>query len=134
MRLLTSDPDRAPVESLLEADFYKFTMGQFVLHRYRGAVVTYKFTLRTKNVRLADTIPLAQLREAITYARQLKLTGREIHYLRGVNVDKKRMLTEDYIDFLTLLIQRRVSTQFGFGFTAGRRAASSSAKSKTSHR
>jgi nicotinate phosphoribosyltransferase len=100
MRLLTSDPDRAPVESLLEADFYKFTMGQFVLHRYRGAVVTYKFTLRTKNVRLADTIPLAQLREAITYARQLKLTGREIHYLRGVNVDKKRMLTEDYIDFL----------------------------------
>jgi nicotinate phosphoribosyltransferase len=89
-----------PVESLLEVDFYEFTMGQFVYHRHRGARVRYKFTLRTKGVWLAKIIPFVQLREAIDYARHLKLAGREIHYLRGVNVEKKRMLTEDYIDFL----------------------------------
>lgn len=100
LQLLASPPDHPPVESLLEVDFYKLTMGQFVFHRYRGYRVRYAFILRTKGVHLAQVIPIAQLREAIAYARTLKLTAREIHYLRGVNVKKQRMFQEDYIDFL----------------------------------
>lgn len=52
----------AIISSLLDADYYNFTMGQFVFERYPGARVTYAFRCRTKNVHLGKIIDLGRLR------------------------------------------------------------------------
>ena len=53
------------VASLLDLDFYKFTMGQLVYLRYRDVPVRYAFTNRTESVRLADYVDEGELREQL---------------------------------------------------------------------
>ena len=45
------------ISSLLDTDFYKFTMGQLVFHRYRAVPVKYAFKNRTPNIPLSRLIP-----------------------------------------------------------------------------
>ncbi len=102
MRIIPTG-DVPVIHSLLDQDFYKFTMGQVVYHKHRDVPVVYRFILRTKGVRLADVIPLAQLREELAAVCKLRLSARELHYLRGVNLEKTWMFKPDYIEFLTTL-------------------------------
>lgn len=88
------------IQSLLDADFYKFTMGQFVFHRYPNISVVYRFKCRTKGVRLADVIDLGRLREELDHVRTLRVNKSELHYLRGTNEYSERMFKEDYLVFL----------------------------------
>ena len=41
------------IDGLLDIDFYKFTMGQFILKYFSKAQVRFSFVLRTKGVRLS---------------------------------------------------------------------------------
>ncbi len=94
--------EREPIiQSLLDADFYKFTMGQLVFHRYSNIPVKYAFTNRTRSIMLADFISEKDLRHELDYARRLKLSKTEIHYLRGTNEYGERMFKEDYLEFLS---------------------------------
>lgn len=88
------------IQSLLDIDFYKFTMGQLVFHRRGDVRVTYGLTNRTKRVRLADHLDLGQLREELDHARTLRFSKTDLHYLRGTNEYGDRMFSEDYLEFL----------------------------------
>lgn len=91
------------ITSLLDVDWYKLTMWQFVLHRYPQLNVRYALTNRTKRVRLTEHIDIAALRAQLDHARSLRFTAKEIEYLRG----RKRsapagpLFQEDFLKFLT---------------------------------
>lgn len=88
------------IESLLDTDFYKFTMGQVVFHRYRDVPVKYSFINRTKTVHLPDSVDEAELRKELDHVRTLRFTKSELHYLRGTNEYQEKMFAEDYLEFL----------------------------------
>ncbi len=91
------------ITSLLDTDFYKFTMGQVVFNRYRDIPVTYAFKNRTKDVHLTNYINMEELREQLDHVRTLRFNKTELHYLRGTNEYQERMFCEDYLSFLANL-------------------------------
>lgn len=96
--------DESPIiTSLLDIDFYKFTMGQLAFKRYPDVPVTYAFKNRTKRVCLAGHIDLGELREELDHVRTLQFNKSELHYLRGTNEYRERMFGEDYLQFLANL-------------------------------
>lgn len=92
------------IESLLDIDFYKFTMGQLIFHRYPNVPVKYALKVRTKGVHLAKVINEADLRREPDHVRTLKFKNSELHYLRGTNEYSERMFKEDYLEFLKNLV------------------------------
>jgi nicotinate phosphoribosyltransferase len=88
------------VQSRLEPDFYKFTMGQLVWRRYADVEVTFSFASRTPQARIGDVVDLGELREQLEHARSLPFTNTELHYLRGTNEYQQRMFDEGYLEFL----------------------------------
>jgi len=95
---LTTEP---PVASLLDVDFYKFTMGQFVFRLHSGVRVRYQLLCRTPNVRLADLVPEAALRDALDAIGSLAFTPAELEYLRGL--EPPGLFGNDYLNFLRRL-------------------------------
>jgi len=88
------------IQSLLDVDFYKFTMGQLAFHRYPKIQVRYGFKNRTKAVKLAKIINPCKLREELDWTRDNVRTDKsELHYLRGTNEYQDRMFEEDYLEF-----------------------------------
>jgi nicotinate phosphoribosyltransferase len=88
------------VQSRLEPDFYKFSMGQLIWRKYREVQTTFSFRNRTPKARLGRVLDLGELREALDHARTLMFTNSELHYLRGTNEYQERMFDEGYLDFL----------------------------------
>jgi len=91
------------IRSLLDVDFYKFTMGQLIYHQYADVPVTFEFINRTKGVRLADSVDENYLREELDHVRDLRFNKTELHYLRGTDEYSKRMFDERYLKFLEQL-------------------------------
>ena len=91
------------MHSLLDIDFYKFTMGHWVFKHYPNVPVRYAFKNRTAQVRLADYIDEAALRRELDHARTLRVNPSELHYLRGTNEYGDRLFSEDYLKFLSEL-------------------------------
>ncbi len=87
------------ITSLLDTDFYKFTMGQFIFHRYPKVKVKFSFKCRTKDVRLGIHIREGDLRQELDHARSLQTKNTELHFLRGTNEYGERMFKEDYLIF-----------------------------------
>jgi len=71
------------VRSLLDTDFYKFLMLQFIWLHYRTVPVTFSLINRTTAVRLADAIPEQELRAQLDHARSLRVTKSELIWLAG---------------------------------------------------
>jgi len=88
------------IESLLDLDFYKFTMGQLVFKRYRDVPVIYAFKNRTAKVKLAEIVAEEDLRSELTHVRTLRFNNSQLHYLRGTNEYGERMFSEEYLQFL----------------------------------
>ena len=88
------------IDSLLDVDFYKDTMGQMIFHRHPTVRVKFAFTNRHKHVRLAECIDLVKLRENLEYLRTLRFARHELHYLAGILQYRQPMFTPDYIEFL----------------------------------
>lgn len=94
----------AIITSLLDLDYYKLTMGQFVFHRHRGTPVTYGFNNRTTSVPLGKMIPLDQLEREFRHIQSLRFTEDEIEYLRSLKrSDGTQMFRDDYLEFLCSL-------------------------------
>lgn len=88
------------ITSLLDIDFYKFTMGQLVFHRYPDVPVRYAFKNRTSKVKIPEFVREEDLRRELDEARKLRFNNSELHYLRGTNEYGGRMFEEDYLEFL----------------------------------
>lgn len=81
--------------SLLDVDFYKFTMGQFIFMNYRGVNVTFKHIIREKDLPVGKYISEEVLRRHLDHAMTLRFTREEIRYLRS-----RSIFNEEYLSFL----------------------------------
>ncbi|MEK7583977.1 MAG: nicotinate phosphoribosyltransferase [Patescibacteria group bacterium] len=88
------------ITSLLDTDFYMFTMGNLIFQRYPDVPVVYGFRNRTKGVRLAEIVNESDLRCELDHVRTLRFNNSELHYLRGTNEYGDRMFPEKYLQFL----------------------------------
>jgi nicotinate phosphoribosyltransferase len=88
------------IESLLDTDFYKFTMGQIVFEKYPGVPVTYSFKNRTAHISLAPHIRESDVRAELEHVRNLRFTEDECTYLRSIVLSGKPLFSERYLDFL----------------------------------
>ena len=69
--------------SLLDTDFYKLLMLQFIWKHFQGTHATFTLINRTTSVRLAETLSLQQLREQLEATRRLRFSRSELVWLAG---------------------------------------------------
>ena len=87
-----------PVRSLLDIDFYKFTMGQVIWQHYPDVEVTFKLIIRDKSIPVGDIVSEDELRMSLDYVRDLTLSRTDLYYLRGMDLYDLYMLKEGYLD------------------------------------
>jgi nicotinate phosphoribosyltransferase len=71
------------VRSLLDTDFYKLLMLQFIWKNFRKVPVTSEIHNRTVRVKLAERISAAMLRDQLDHVRTLRLRRSELVWLTG---------------------------------------------------
>lgn len=84
------------IVSLLDTDFYKFTMNQVYLHKLSNLRGRYYFKCRNSNIVFTDAM-VKEIKEQISHLCTLHFTDEEINYLHGI-----RFLSYDYVEFLRL--------------------------------
>lgn len=90
-----------PVASLLDVDFYKFTMGQFVFRRHPAVRVRYRLICRDREANLAALLPVEEFRDALEGARSLSFRPEELDYLRSLGGGA--LFGGDFLSFLSRL-------------------------------
>jgi nicotinate phosphoribosyltransferase len=89
------------VRSLLDNDFYKFLMHQFIWMLYPRVPVTFGLINRTAGERLAEVIPEAVLRRQLDHVRSLRFRENELIWLAGNKFYGRRdIFKPDYIEYL----------------------------------
>lgn len=71
------------VRSLLDTDFYKLLMLQFIWKNFRGTHVTSEIINRTVQVKLAERVGSAALIEQMEHVRELRFRRSELVWLAG---------------------------------------------------
>lgn len=110
------------IRSLLDLDFYKFTMGLFIFRFYRGVQVTFGFINRHLHIPVANLVDEGELRAQLDHVRTLRFLPTEIYYLRGMDVYGEAMFPKDYLEFLSQLqlppyVLTRVGNQYELKFS-----------------
>lgn len=85
------------IKSLMDTDYYTFTMQQAILHQFPNVDVEYKGIVRSKES-LVHLIP--ELRRQVEMMADLKMRDDELRFL--FDKDKREYLTPDYERFLSL--------------------------------
>jgi nicotinate phosphoribosyltransferase len=89
------------VRSLLDTDFYKLLMLQFIWKNFPQVHVTSEVTNRTLQVRLAQRIGAAALIEQMEHVRQLRFRRSELVWLAGNTFYGTRFIFEpNFLDWL----------------------------------
>ncbi len=89
------------VRSLLDTDFYKLLMLQYIWKNSPGTRVTSEIHNRTVKVRLAERIPAAMLREQLEHVRKLRFLRSELIWLAGNTFYGTRYIFEpNFLDWL----------------------------------
>lgn len=89
------------VRSLLDTDFYKLMMGQFIFERHPVHSVTFGLKNRTKGINLGNIIDEQELRAQLDHVMTLKFTPQELIWLQGATFyGQERIFKPGYIDFL----------------------------------
>lgn len=92
------------VRSLIDTDFYKLLMCQSVFRNHPGTQVTFSLINRSPDIRLADLIDEAELREQLDHVRSLRLTRGESTWLRGnMFYGKRQMFRPDFMEWFEAL-------------------------------
>lgn len=91
------------IRSLLDVDFYKFTMGYFIWKLHAGVKVKFRLINRNLKLPLAKLIDMNELRDQLEHVRTLRFRLTDIYYLRGMDVYGARMFPEEYLQFLKTL-------------------------------
>jgi nicotinate phosphoribosyltransferase len=89
------------VRSLLDTDFYKLLMLQFIWKNFPMTTVTSEVHNRTVRVRLADRISASALRDQLDHVRGLRLRRSELVWLTGNTFYGTKQIFEP--DFLAWL-------------------------------
>lgn len=92
------------INSLLDLDFYKLTMGQLVFYLYSRVPVKYAFKNRTKKVSIPKFVKKSDLKRELDHVFGLNFTDEEIHYLRGLKIAGVHVFRELFLQFLEHLI------------------------------
>ena len=69
--------------SLLDTDFYKLLMLQFIWKRFPQTTASFSLSNRAPELRLADLIDIEELREQLEQARKLRFSKSELIWLAG---------------------------------------------------
>src|ERR1700682_4489608 len=72
--------------SLLDTDFYKLLMLQFIWKHYPKTPVSFSLLNRTTSVRLADMFPPEELTAQLEHVRRLRFRKSELVWLAGQTV------------------------------------------------
>src|SRR5947209_14832933 len=89
------------IRSLLNTDFYKFLMHQFIWMLYPDVPVTFELINRTKSVRLAEIIPEKELRAQLDHVKRLSFRENELIWLAGNKFYGRRdIFRPEYIEYL----------------------------------
>lgn len=99
------------IQSLLDTDFYKIKMGQFVWRRYPHVPVRFSLINRTKSVRLAEHIRLSDIREELDAISELSFSAEELDFLAEIKNGDKPMFCKEYLEFLKHLRLRGHSAE-----------------------
>jgi nicotinate phosphoribosyltransferase len=84
------------INSLLETDMYKFSMGQVIYHQFSDSKTTWSFKCRNKDVRFTPEM-VGEIREQIKAYCDLRFTEDELDYLNHI-----KWIKGSYVDFLRL--------------------------------
>ncbi len=89
------------VRSLLDTDFYKLLMLQFIWKNFSRTAVTSEVHNRTVEVRLADRISSSALRDQLEHVRELRFLRSELIWLAGNTFYGVRQIFEPaFLDWL----------------------------------
>jgi nicotinate phosphoribosyltransferase len=89
------------VRSLLDTDFYKLLMLQFIWRNFPATHVTSEIHNRTTAVRLADRISASALRDQLDHVRGLRLRRSELVWLTGNTFyGTKQIFQPDFLAWL----------------------------------
>jgi nicotinate phosphoribosyltransferase len=89
------------VRSLLDTDFYKLLMLQFIWKNFPAVSVTSEVHNRTVRVKLADRISASMLRDQLDHVRTLRLRRSELVWLTGNTFyGTKQIFQPDFLDWL----------------------------------
>lgn len=84
------------INSLLETDMYKFSMGQTIFHQFTSYKTTWTFKCRNKDVHFSEEI-VEEIRQQIAAFCGLRFTEEELDYLDNIT-----WIKGSYVDFLRL--------------------------------
>lgn len=84
------------INSLLETDAYKFSMGQAIYHQFSDYKTTWTFKCRNEDVKFSKEM-VEEIREQIRAYCQLYFTEDELDYLENI-----KWIKGSYVDFLRL--------------------------------
>ena len=84
------------INSLLETDMYKFSMGQTIFHQFTSYKTTWTFKCRNKDVHFTDEM-VEEINEQVQAFCQLRFTEEELQYLDNIT-----WIKGTYVDFLRL--------------------------------
>ena len=89
------------VRSLLDTDFYKLLMLQFIWKNFAEVRVTSEIVNRTVTMPLADQVPVEALREQMEHVRGLRYRRSELIWLAGNTFYGTRSIFEpEFLDWL----------------------------------
>lgn len=94
--------EKPTVSSLLDLDFYKLTMGQFVWENkeLRNTPVTYEFKNRNNDVHLAKYIPQDILTAQLARIQHTGITNEDIAYLKTIKGGSQNLFSDEYLNSL----------------------------------
>ena len=84
------------INSLLENDLYKFSMGQVIYHQFSDYKTTWTFKCRNKDVHFTPEM-VEEIKSQVKRYCNLKFTEDELAYLHNI-----KWLKGSYVDFLRL--------------------------------
>lgn len=84
------------INSLLEIDLYKYSMGQAIYHQFSDYKTTWTFRCRNKDVHFTKEM-VDEIREQIKAYCELRFTEEELAY-----IDNIKWMKGSYVDFLRL--------------------------------
>ena len=84
------------IQSLLEIDLYKLSMGQAIFHQFTDYKTTWSFKCRNKDVHFNSEM-VEEIKEQIKYYCTLRFTEDELEY-----IDDITWIKGSYVDFLRI--------------------------------
>jgi nicotinate phosphoribosyltransferase len=89
------------IRSLLDTDFYKLLMLQWIWRLHPKVQVTFSVVNRTRSVRIAEEIDEKELREQLDHARTLAFSKKEMIWLAGNSFyGRAQIFAPDFLEWL----------------------------------